>query len=182
MAVSRTGRAALAGAALLMNAVAVAQFDAPGAFNVTPAATIDHRLLVLPNRAETAGMAVADGWYLSAAVEDGFRVYRASRGERTQSLRVALSAPQRHVAFNPATGRFETLSQNVRVELGDFGELDRVVAAVGGSGGKVYPLLGFALVHLPADADPVAVAQTIANLPGVVSARLTVRGPGREPR
>lgn len=175
-------RAALAGVALLLNAVAGAQLDGPGAFDVIPSATIDHTLLVLPNRAEATGTAAAGGWYLSAAVEDGFRVYRAARGDRTRSLRVALSAPQRRVAFNPSTGRFETLSQNVRVELRDFGELDRVVAAAGGAGGKVYPLLGFALVHLPTGADPVAAAQTIANLPGVVSARLTVRGPRREPR
>ena len=171
-------RAAMAAAALLLSSVAGAQIDRTGAFALIPAATVEHPLLVLPNGAQATGTAAADGWYLSAAVEDGFRVYRATRGERTQSLRVALSAPPRHVAFNPATGRFATLALTVRVELRDDGDLDRVVEAAGGTGAKAYPMLGFALVHLPAGADPVAAAQAAQAVPGVISAGSTSGGRG----
>lgn len=175
-------RAVIAGAALLLSGGAYAQAAGPGALHVTSSATIDFPLLVLPNRPDATGDASAGGWSLSATEENGFRVYRASRGGRAYSMRVALSGPQRHVAFNPVARRFETLALNVRVELRDFGGLGRVVSAAGGTGGKAYPMLGFALVHLPAGADPAAAAQTIAGLPGVVSARLMVRGPKRKPR
>lgn len=179
-------QATLAGAVLLFapgahaEARAEAEFEQPGVFQVVQSATIDHPLLVLPGKS-MAGVASVDGWRLSAAEEGGFRVYRAVRGDRVRTLRVALSAP-RHVAFNPAAGRFERLAQNVRVELRDPGALDRVVEAAGGTGGKAYPLLGFALVHLPAGADPVSAARSIRELPVVVSARLTVRGARRKPR
>ena len=169
-----------AGAVLLSAGGAHAEVEEPGAFGIVRSATVDHPLLVLP-RQSAAGVASADGWRLSATEEDGFRVYRAMRGDRVRMVRVAASAPSR-VAFNPAAGRFERLAQNVRVELRDPGALDRVVEAAGGTGGKAYPLLGFALVHLPAGADPVEAARSVRELPVVASARLTVRGPRRRPR
>ena len=173
-------RAALAGAVLLLGVGTGAEADETGAFEIVRSATVDHPLLVLPRRS-AAGAASADGWRLSATEEDGFRVYRAARGDRVRTVRVAASMP-RHVAFNPAAGRFEHLAQSVRVELRDPGALDRVVEAAGGSSGKAYPLLGFALVHLPAGADPVSAARSIMELPVVASARLIVRGPRRKPR
>lgn len=154
--------------------------EEPAAFEIVRSATIDHPLLVLP-RKSLAGVASADGWRLSATEEDGFRVYRATRGDRVRTARVATSS-LRHVAFNPAAGRFERLAQNLRVELRDPGALDRVVDAAGGTGGKDYPLLGFALVHLPPGADPVTAARSVRELHVVVSARLMVRGPRRKPR
>ena len=151
-----------------------------GEFEITRAATIDHPLVVLPIQSDT-GESDADGWLLSAKEEDGFRIYQATRGDRVHTARVALSS-LRHMAFNLATSRFEHLAPNVRVELRDPSALDQVVEAAGGTGGKAYPLLGFALVHLPADADPVSAAQSIRELPVVVNAWLTVKGPKREPR
>lgn len=151
-----------------------------GTFEVTRSATIDHPLIVLPRQSH-AGEADADGWLLSVKEEDGFRFYQATRGDRVHTARVALSS-QRHIAFNPATSRFERLTPNVRVELRDLSALDQVVEAVGGTSGKAYPLLGFAIVHLPAGADPVRAAQSIRKLPVVVNAWLTVKGPRRTPR
>ncbi|MCY4532790.1 MAG: hypothetical protein OXC84_10750 [Gammaproteobacteria bacterium] len=170
----------LAGTALMLGVGTGAEVDEQDAFKIIQSATIDHPLLVLP-RNSVAGVASVDGWLLSATEQNGFRVYRAARSDRVHTVRVAVSAPS-HVAFNPATSRFERLAQNVRVELRDPGALDRVVEAAGGTGGKAYPLLGFALVHLPAGADPVSAARSIRELPVVVSARLTVRGPRRKPR
>lgn len=171
----------LLAAVALLSATAVAdEIAEPGAFQVFRSATIDHALFVLPDES-AAGAASVDGWRLSATVEDGFRVYRAARGERVHTARVALSAAHQ-VAFNPAASRFERLARNLRVELRDPAALDRVVEAAGGTGGKAHPLLGFALVHLPAGADPVSAAAAVEGLPDVVSVRLTVRGPRREPR
>ena len=149
-------------------------------FEVTPLASIDYPLLVFPNQSEV-GETSAAGWILSAREEDGFRVYQAMRGDRVYTTRIALSM-KRHVAFNPATSRFEDLSQSVRVELRNTNALKRVVETVGGTSGKVYPLLGIALVHLPANVDPVRATQTIRELPEVVDAWVTVKGARREPR
>lgn len=171
-------RAMLVGAVLLVGTGAEAQDARP--FEIMRAATVDDPLLVLP-RESTEGAASADGWRLSATEEDGFRVYRAARGGRVHTARVSLSVP-RHLAFNPATSRFERLAQNVRVELRDPSALGQVIEVAGGTGGKAFPLLGFALVHLPADADPVLALRSIQDLPVVVSARLNVKGAKREPR
>lgn len=150
------------------------------AFQVTIGATVDHRLFVLPRQSEV-GEAHVSGWRMSVREEDGQRIYRAERGEKVHTDRVSLSKP-RNVAFNPATSRFERLAQNVRVELRYAGALDRVVKAAGGTGGKAYPMLGFALVHLPADADPVSVTKKLQRLPEVTNAWLIAKGPKKEPR
>lgn len=149
-------------------------------FAVTRSATIDHPLLVLPRRS-IEGFVDADGWRLSAIDEEEFRVYRASRGERVHTAKVAFSSHER-LAFNPATSRFERLSHNLRVELRDPDALDQIVDTAGGTGGKAYPLLGFALVYLAAEIDPVKAADSIREMPAVSNVRLTVRGPKRVPR
>lgn len=154
--------------------------EASDAFQITIGTTIDHTLLVLPRRSQS-GETSTFGWHLSVTNEDGHRIYRANRGEKSHATHVLQSTKQ-NVAFNPVTSRFERLAQNIRVELRDPAALDRIVEAAGGTGGRVYPLLGFALVHLPAHADPVSTATKIQELPEVVNAWLTVRGPKREPR
>lgn len=154
--------------------------DETPAFAVQRTATIDHPLLVLP-RASADGEARVDDWQLSVTIEDDVRVYRATRGDRVHTHRTPLAMPQ-HVAFNPDTSRFERLAQNLRVELSDPDALEYVIETAGGTGGKAFPLLGFAYVHLPADADPVRALQSIKDLSVVVSVRLTVKGPKRVPR
>lgn len=160
--------------------VSAGEIEDRGLFEITRASTVDYPLLVLP-MLSVEGADITGGWRLSATEEAGFLVYRATRGGREHSVRVALSAPRR-VAFNPDKERFERLAQNLRVELRDAYALDEVVEAAGGTGGKAYPYLGFALVHLPAESDPVRAAASVRALPAVADVRLTVKGPKRKPR
>ncbi len=158
-----------------LSLIAVAA-QAAGAISLS-AATVDRPLLVFSTDAQTSGTEMRDGLRLGMAVEDGFRVYRVTRRGRTHMMRVALDERPRHVAFDPQSARFEVLSPSLRVELRDYGQLPQVVEAAGGTGGKVYDLLGFALIHLPVEVNPAQAAAAIADLSAVISARVKVRGP-----
>ncbi len=166
--------------ALALANVHAQETDETPAFAVQRTATIDHPLLVLP-RASADGEARVDDWQLSVTIENGVRIYRAKRGDRVHTHRAPL-VMQRYVAFNPDKSRFEELAKNLRVELSDSDALEYVIETAGGTGGKAYPLLGFAYVHLPADADPFRALQSIKDLSVVVSVRLTVKGPKIVPR
>ena len=83
------------------------------------------------------------------------------------------------MAFDPRRNRFERLSHSLRIELEDDGRLDQIVAAVGG---KAYPMLGFAIVQLSPQDNPVDAARALEALPGVLDVRLMVEGPRRVPR
>lgn len=166
---------------LLVGDSATAQTSS-GGFQIRRADTIDHALLVFPNDALIAGVANLDGWRLSSDEQDGFRVYRASKGGRSHEKRVSLGTPKRYYAFNPKKARFEQLSQSVRVELSHQSFLKGIVESAGGVGGKAYPMLGFALVRLSAEANPVQAASAIQSMPGVLNAHVMVRGPKRRAR
>ena len=86
------------------------------------------------------------------------------------------------MAFDPERNRFELLSPGLRVELEDYDLLDRVVDAIDGTGGKAYPMLGFAIVQLLPEANPVDAIRTIEAMPGVIDVRLITEGPRRVPR
>ena len=119
---------------------------------------------------------------IRVAIEDGTRVYQAFHQGVTRTLYVAPDAALRYVAFDPERNRFELLSPALRVELADDGLLGQVVAAAGGTGGKAYPRLGFAIVHLSPQANPVDAAHAIEAMPGVIDVRLMTEGPRRVPR
>ena len=157
--------------------------QAPGApLHVMRAATLERPLLVMSTGAEAPGEVYVDAVRIRVAVEDGVRVYRVFNRGVTRTLHVALDAAPRYVAFDPERNRFQLLSRSLRVELEDDGLLDQVVAAVGGTGSKAYPTLGFAIVQLPPLADPAAAARLIEALSGVTDVRLRVRGTPRVPR
>ena len=63
------------------------------------------------------------------------------------------------------------LGPTLRVELCDYDLLPETVRAACGTGSTVLELLGFAVVHLPAEANPVTAKESVERLPGVLSAR-----------
>ena len=165
---------------LLAGAHAAAQGqDAP--LHVMRSATFDRPLLVMSNDASAPGEVYVDDVRIRVAVEDGFRVYQAFHNGNTRTLHVALDAALRYVAFDPERSRFELLSNGLRVELEDYGLLEQIVAAVDGAGGKAYPMLGFAIVQLFPDANPVDAADAIEAVPGVTDVRLMLRETIRVP-
>ena len=150
--------------------------------HVMRSATIERPLLVMSTDASAPGEVYVDAVRIRVAVEDGIRVYQAFHNGITRTLYVALDASLRYVAFDPERNRFELLSNGLRVELEDYGPLDQIVAAVDGIGGKAYPMLGFAIVQLSPEANPVDAVHVIEALPGVIDARLMTEGPRRVPR
>lgn len=165
----------------LVFAHAVAQ--AQGApLHVMRSATLERPLLVMATDAAVPAEVYVDDVRIRVAIEDGARVYQAFHQGVTRTLHVAPDASLRYVAFDPERNRFELLSPGLRVELADYELLGQVVDAVDGIGGKAYPMLGFAIVQLPPEANPVGAAHDIEALPGVLDVRLMTEGPRRVPR
>ena len=147
---------------------------------VMRSATLERPLLIMASDAAPSE-AYVDNVRIRVALEDGFRVYEAFHQGVTRTLHIAPDAAARYVAFDPQSNRFELLSPGLRVELEDFGLLDHAVAAAQGTGGKAYPLLGFAIVHLSPRSNPVDAADAIRDLAGVTDVRLMLRGAIRVP-
>lgn len=165
----------------LAGAHAAAQgHDAP--LHVMRSATLERPLLVMSTDAAAPGEVYVDNVRIRVAIEDGTRVYQAFHQGVTRTLYVALDASLRYVAFDPERNRFELLSPGLRVELEDYDLLDQIVAAADGTGGKAYPMLGFAIVQLLPEANPVDAIRAIEALPGVIDVRLITGGPRRVPR
>ena len=172
--------AALPVVLLLTGAPAAAQGrGAP--LHVMRSTTIEGPLLVMAADAAVPGEAYVDDVRIRVAIEDGVRVYQAFHQGVTRTLHVGLDAALRYVAFDPGRNRFEMLSNGLRVELEDDGLLDDIVSAVDGIGGKAYPMLGFAIVQLSPQADPLDAADAIDALPGVTDVRLMLWGAIRVP-
>ena len=174
--------AALPATLLLLAGVHAAAQESGAPLHVMRSATLERPLLVMPNDASAPGEVYVDDVRIRVAMEDGFHVYEAFHQGVTRTLHVALDATLRYVAFDPERNRFEMLSPGLRVELEDYGLLDRIVDAAGGIGGKAYPMLGFAIVQLPLEANPVDAILAIEDLPGVIDVRLMTEGPRRVPR
>ncbi|MDE0208021.1 MAG: hypothetical protein OXP66_18550 [Candidatus Tectomicrobia bacterium] len=144
--------------------------------------SLERSLLVMSTGTSAPSEAYIDGIRIRVAVEGDFRVYQALHQGVTRTLHVSLDAAPRYAAFDAERGRFELLSPSLRVELEDYGLLDDVVAACSGTGGKAYPMLGFAIVQLSAQANPADAVNVIESLPGVIDARVMIEGPPRVPR
>ena len=159
---------------------AVQAHDAP--LHVMRSATLERPLLVMSTGASVPGEVYVDDVRIRVVIEDGARVYRVFRRGITRILHVPLDASLRYVAFDLKRNRFELLSPGLRVELEDYGLLDQIITAADGTGGKAYPMLGFAIVQLSLQANPVDAVHAIEALPGVVDVRLMIEGPRRVPR
>ena len=168
------------GVGILVGGQAAAQGQ-EGALRVMRAASLERPLLVMASDAIAPGEAYVDDVLIRVEVEEDFRVYEASHAGITRTLYVPVDAPLQYVAFDTERNQFEPLEPGLRVEMDDYGLLDGVAAAAGGTGGKAYPMLGFAIVHLPPQANPVDAADAIEALPGVTDVRLMLRGTIRVP-
>ena len=184
MKLDRAGKGWLAvlavGVGILVGGQAAAQGqEAP--LRVMRAASLERPLLVMASDASAPGEAYVDDVLIRVEVEGDFRVYEALHDGITRTLHVPLDAPLQYVGFDTERNQFEPLEPGLRVEMEDYGLLDGAVAAAGGTGGKAYPMLGFAIVHLPLEANPVDAADAIEALPGVTDVRLmpmeTIRVP-----
>lgn len=147
-----------------------------------PAPTDGHDLIVMPPDTTASGTIEVDGVLLSVDVVGGFRVYRATRDGQTRTARQAINGPPRYLAYNSQRHRFDRLAPTLRVELRDYDMLPEIVRTAGGTGSKTFELLGFAVVHLPADVSPVTAMESVERLPGVISVRPVIRTSKHAPR
>ena len=173
---------ALSAALLFVAGAHVAAQAQNAPLHVMRSATIERPLLVMSTGAAAPGEVYVGDVRIRVAIEGDFRVYRVFHKGTTRTLHVSLDTPLHYVAFDPRRNRFERLSHSLRVELEDDGLLDQIVTAVGGTGGKAYPMLGFAIVQLSPQDNPVEAARTLEALPGVLDVRLMVEGPRRVPQ
>ena len=146
--------------------------------DILPAQTLEGRVLVMPFDTSVSGeLTVAGGARVSIGVEGDYRVYRALYAGKEHQAHVAIEGPPRRLAFDLKEERFREVLPSLRVELTDYGQFEQIVKAAGGTGGKVYEALGFAIVRLPREDNPAEAAATIGALPGVNSATIQLQGP-----
>ncbi len=147
------------------------------------AATIDERrLLVMPLPEDTAPRAMTvDDVRIEIAVEKGFRVYRARHKGRTHTAHAPIEGPPRRFVFDPERERFAEVTSTLLVRMTDYDRLDEIVIAAGAIAGKSYPALGWALLQLPPEANPAAVARTLTEHELVTGADIQLRSPIRVP-
>ena len=145
---------------------------------VLAAETNEGPVLVLSDEAVSAGeVAVLPDTRVSVSIEGQYRVYRARHKGKDTKVHVSLDNPQRRIAFDPAQGRFRDILPSLRVEMDNFARFEDLVEQAGGTGGKVYEALGFALILLPDATNPAEVAAELKDLPGVTRATIQLQGP-----
>ena len=156
-------------AVLLLLAGAAATFGQE--LTVRKVDVLSSEVFVLPFEADSGVTADQNGVAFDISTADGLRTYRATYQGRTYTTHVdALGAPKR-VAFDLTERRFRVISRTLRLELDNYGLLQPLASELG-AGGKAYPHLGFALLHLPRHLDPVAVVGRLAQRAGVREASL----------
>ena len=178
---NRLARQASSVAAVLVSMAAYAQTD-PGP-QVRLVGGSEGPVAVLPRQPLPPADLQADGELrLEVGVEGGLLVHRAHYRGRVHQAYAQLEGPQRHLAFNPRRRRFEEVSSSLLVRLASNDHLEAVIEASGALGGKAYPALGSALLHLPAQVNPAEVAQELQSNPLVKDARLVMRSDFALPR
>ena len=157
-------------AVLLLLAGAAATFGQE--LTVRKVDVLSSEVFVLPFEADSGVTADQNGVAFDISTADGLRTYRATYQGRTYTTHVdALGAPKR-VAFDLTERRFRVISRTLRLELDDYGLLQPLLSEVGAVSGKAYPHLGFALIRLPRNLDPLAVVARLAQRAGVREASL----------
>ena len=145
--------------------------------SITSALDADGGLLLVPSSESDIGEPLVAGVRMSQGIEQGWRVFRAQVGGRTHTAHVASDDESTHLAFDTSQQRFRRMLPSLRVELRDYANINEIVRQVGGTDGRVYEDLGFAIVRLPDTTNPARAAELLESQPGVLSARLQLEEP-----
>ena len=122
--------------------------------------------------AEFTAASSMQGMDFSVSESGGLVTYQATMGGRTYTAHADATALPRWFAFSPARLRFEEISPTVRVELVNDSSLDSLVLELGAIQGKSFPTLGFALIELDGQTNPVDALERLAVDPRVSEASL----------
>ena len=138
------------------------------------AATAEGQALVMPRDAPEGASAIA-GLQVEVAVEGAFRVYRVRHRGRIHTARAPVQGRPQQFAFDFQRQRLAEVAPSLLVYLGAETDLNRIIEAAGALGGKAYPALGWALLRLPPEANPAAVAQEQESRGLAASAEVQLR-------
>ena len=132
------------------------------------------------------GSGVSGAWSpagvnVQVSVDGELRTYRADYLGRTSTAHADISGPPTRFAFDTGERRFRLVSSTIRVELDDYDDLDQLVLERGALTGKAYPQLGFALIELPAVADPAEAVEFLDVDPRVRDASVLFAPAARRP-
>ncbi len=130
---------------------------------------------------EFSGASSLAGVAVRVSVEGDLRTYRAEYLGRTHTAYADMSGPPARFAFDTGERRFRAVSSTILVELDDYGVLDQLVLERGALSGKAYPQLGFALIELPAQADPAEAVEFLDVDPRVSDATVLFAPAARRP-
>ena len=139
------------------------------------AATGQGQALVMPLDA-APGVLAAGRLHVEVVIENGFRTYRVHHQGQLHTAHAPLNGPPRRFAFDLARQRFEEVAQTLLLRLNQEEDMAAVIAATDALGGKSYPALGWALLRLPAAANPAEVAQRLQAEGLVAAAEVRLKG------
>ncbi len=132
--------------------------------------------LVMPSDA-APGVLTTGGLRIEVAIENGFRTFRLQHRGRLHTAHASLDGPPRRFAFDLGRERFDEVAQTLLLRLKAEGDLAGIIAQTGALSGKSYPALGWALLRLPAEANPAEVAHRLESEGLVDSAEVQLKGP-----
>ena len=140
--------------------------------------TLDGSIVVLPNTDfNNDGVAQSGGISIRSSVIDDRRLYEVHYKGNKHTASIPLESPTLRLVFNPKKRMFDQMLSSVRVELKDYQQLDEVVKSVGGTGGKAYPQLGYAVIGLKKDTHPVEAVELLQSMTDVEAAEIRLKGP-----
>ena len=128
-----------------------------------------------------SGVSSLAGVAVRVSVNGDLRTYRADFLGRTYTAYDDLSGPPTRFAFDTGERRFRIVSSTILVELDDYDVLGQLVLERGALAAKGYPQLGFALIELPAEADPAEAVDFLDVDPRVRDATVLFEPAARRP-
>lgn len=140
--------------------------------------TLDGSIVVLPNTDfSNDGIAPSGGISIRSTVIEDRRLYEVHYKGNKHTASIPLDSPSFRLVFNPKKRMFDQMLSSVRVELKDYQKLDEIVKSIGGTRGKAYPQLGYAVIGLKEDTHPVKAVELLNRMTDVVAAEIRLKGP-----
>ena len=117
----------------------------------------------LPQISETLSARIGD-WRLSVAHDRDQRVLRAESADKLVLQSITPNAVHKWFVFDMKRQRFEPMRQEIRIENTDEKALKQIEELTGVAGVKRYQNLGFAIVKVNVDVNPVEVLRTLREV------------------
>ena len=104
-----------------------------------------------------------DGWSFSMSHEPGRQVLRAESGDKSVIQSITPDAVHKRFVFDMKRQRFEPMRQEIRIEQTNDRKLRQIKRMYGVTAVKRYENLGFSIVKIAVDVNPVEVFRTLKD-------------------